>query len=331
MNEKGTEVLESYDLKVIKTGRTRGAVLCETNKGLKLLKEYSGTLPRLSFEEELLRYIRENGYYFVDCILANKNGEFLTPDADGNHYIVKDWYPGRECDVNNKADLYKCGGKLALLHNIMEKPCLVNIKVQNKELLYENLLIEYEKHNRELKRVRSFMRSKRRKNEFEVTVLNCFDMFYHIGEEASLELKDSPYLDIYNNAIEDLSICHGNFNYHNIMFMGNDAAVMNFSRAAINILITDLYNFLRKVMEKHNWNLDLGYNIIESYNRVRPISKDEMHLLYIMLLYPEKFWKIANYYYNSNKAWVPGKNIDKLKVICWQNDLKKEFLNRIFL
>lgn len=330
MNEKGTGILEKYDFKVIKTGRTRGAVLCDTNKGVKLLKEYSGTLQRISFEEELLNYIRESGYYNVDCILRNKDKEILNQDVDGIIYIIKDWYVGRECDVNSRNDICKCAEKLACIHNITNNPCLPSPRPY-RELLNENLIIEYEKHNRELKRVRSFMRTKRRKSEFEVSVLNCFDMFYNIGELAKYELINSPYMKMFNKSRENLSICHGNYNYHNIIFSGHETAITNFGKATINILISDLYNFLRKVMEKHNWNIDIGYNIIESYNRLRPITNEDMKILYIMLLYPEKFWKIANYYFNSNKAWIPGKNIDKLRIICWQNDMKNEFLNRIFI
>lgn len=329
MNEKGIGVLEKYDLGVIKTGRTRGAVLCETNKGYKLLKEYSGTLQRITFEEELLKYIRDNGYYNIDCILRNKENELITADEEGNLFVIKDWYIGRESDVGSKSDIYQCAEKLARIHNITCNPAFSSARIY-KDLVYENLIIEYEKHNRELKRVRTFMRSKRRKNEFEVNVLNCFDTFYSLGEEAKYMLINSPYIRIFGEAKDKQSICHGNYNYHNIIFTGNEVAITNFGRATINILITDLYNFLRKVMEKHNWNLDIGYNIIESYNRIRPISNDELKLLYIMLLYPEKFWKIVNYYYNSNKAWIPGKNTDKLKVICWQNDLKNIFLKELF-
>lgn len=329
VSDKGTGVLEKYDFKVIKTGRTRGAIICETNKGYKLLKEYNGTLQRITFEEELLSFIRGNGFYCVDCILKNVDNELLTKDEYGNSYIVKDWYAGKESDVNSKTDLHHCADNLARIHNITCETSLESAKTYN-DIQFESLLVEYEKHNRELKKVRTFIRSKRKKSEFELNVLNYFDMFYNLGESALNELVNSPYQDIFSNAVEKNSICHGNYNYHNIIFSGREVAIANFSKANINILITDLYNFLRKVMEKHNWNLELGYNIIESYNKVRPISSEELKLLHIMLLYPEKFWKIVNYYYNSNKAWIPNKNSDKLRVICWQNDLKNLFLKELF-
>ena len=47
------------------------------------------------------------------------------------------------------------------------------------------------------------------------------------------------------------------------------------------------------------------------------------------LAYPEKFRKIVNYYYNSGKAWIPGKNMEKLALLQEQEQQKQEFLAKI--
>jgi len=103
-------------------------------------------------------------------------------------------------------------------------------------------------------------------------------------------------------------------------------ATTNFDKANVGIQITDLYQFMRKVMEKNDWDLDFGSMILEAYNNILPLSRDEHRLLYILLLYPEKFWKITNFYYNSKKSWVPQRNIQKLIGIVEQKDRKNQFL-----
>lgn len=329
MNEKGTGVLEKYNIKVLRTGRARGAVICETDSGLKLLKEITGSLQRVLFEDELLNMVRNSGYYFVDCYVRNKEAELCTTDIDGVKYVLKDWYSGHECDVTSKNELYASSRSLAALHKIMNSTDL-----QSKDILKEfspdSLIVEYDKHNRELKRVRSFMRDKRRKTEFELGVLQCYDTFYGLGEKAYELLLNSPYQKLMQKAGKSCSICHGNYNYHNIIFHNEGVAVTNFEHAEMNLQVVDLYHFLRKVMEKHNWDMEIGYCILEEYDKVKTLSSEEMEILYILLLYPEKFWKIANYYYNSNKAWIPQRNMDKLQIICRQNDLKNMFLRNIF-
>ena len=54
-----------------------------------------------------------------------------------------------------------------------------------------------------------------------------------------------------------------------------------------------------------------------------------MELLRIMLSYPEKFWKVTNKYYNSNKAWISDKNMEKLKMVKEQADVKQKFVDTI--
>ncbi len=50
-------------------------------------------------------------------------------------------------------------------------------------------------------------------------------------------------------------------------------------------------------------------------------------MLKLLLAYPDKFWKLANYYYNSRKAWIPDKHLEKLENLISQQKKRKEFLN----
>ena len=49
--------------------------------------------------------------------------------------------------------------------------------------------------------------------------------------------------------------------------------------------------------------------------------------MYIRFLYPEKYWKQINFYYNSNKAWIPARNTEKLKILEEQEPERKKFLD----
>ena len=86
---------------------------------------------------------------------------------------------------------------------------------------------------------------------------------------------------------------------------------------------------MRKVMEKHGWDGDLGITMLDSYERVRPMDKQERKCLYYMFLFPEKYWKQLNFYYNTNKAWIPAKSTDKLKSLKSQESARSRFLSRL--
>ena len=60
------------------------------------------------------------------------------------------------------------------------------------------------------------------------------------------------------------------------MLMGGSyTAIIEYNRMHLGIQISDLYRFMRKVMEKHGWNLDLGLSMLDSYERVLPMEPKE--------------------------------------------------------
>ena len=47
--------------------------------------------------------------------------------------------------------------------------------------------------------------------------------------------------------------------------------------------------------------------------------------MHIRFLYPEKYWKLANYYYSHNKDWISEKNTQKLKKLTGQKEAWQNF------
>lgn len=192
------------------------------------------------------------------------------------------------------------------------------------------LLEENERHTRELKKVRNFISSRKKKNDFEMGFLKSFEMFY---EEAlavvELQKKELESVSCSSGKESIYGICHGDYNQHNVLFSRQGIAVLNFEKASYDIQVSDLGNFMRKILEKHNWNMGLGMDMLSAYHNVRPLNEQEMRQLYIRLAYPEKFWKIANHYFNASKAWVCGRNLEKLEKFISQNEARESFLHLI--
>lgn len=326
MEDRYEEVLKQYDLKIYHSYRTRGAFILETNHGVKLCKNFDGSKNRVEIENRIMKHLRECGYFNVDMYLYNIENEIVTLDSRKNQYIVKDWYIGEECNLKEMKDTMRATRNLGILHTHMQA---MEMEEEEKRYnIYCDLAELFEKHNRELKRVRRYIRDKKIKNEFEVYFLNSYDAFQDQGYEALELLKNLDYQKILGEIIEKGHLCHGNYTYHNIIFLKDGDATTNFEKTAFGIQIFDLYHFLRKVMEKNEWKINYGMAILEEYNKILPLSREYMEVLYILLLYPEKFWKITNYYYNSKKTWVPQKNIQKLIHVGEQTPLKSEFLNQ---
>ena len=95
MNEKYVEALPQYDLEVGNVRKGRSGWLCETSQGIKLLKEYRGTMKRLEFETQVLGQVREAGSVLVDAYIRTSQGELISLAEDGTRFVMKDWYLDR--------------------------------------------------------------------------------------------------------------------------------------------------------------------------------------------------------------------------------------------
>ena len=65
------------------------------------------------------------------------------------------------------------------------------------------------------------------------------------------------------NIAGHIGYCHGAYNYHSVLFCGGYLATVNFDRFHVGYQLIDLYQFIRKVMEKNNYNFDMAVKIIE--------------------------------------------------------------------
>lgn len=325
MEDKLEEVLKQYPCEVRTRRRTRGAFLLETDQGLRLLKEYSVSQARIEFEERIKQLLGQQGGLLVDYTYKNNREEYFTKDNYRNNWVMRRWYAGNECDIRDQRCVLRCASYLGRLHALMQlgneegESCIRKESVQQ----------EMERHNKELKRVRSYIRSKKQKNEMEICLLGSYDLFYDQACLAQTLLQESGYEALWQETLEQGKVRHGSYSYHNVIFVGKDLAVTNFDRAEIGIQVRDLYDFLRKVMEKNGWQAELGKSLIDAYDRERKLEETERRVLYAMLLYPEKYWKLVNFYYNSRKSWMSSKNLEKLLRIRAQEEKRACFLREL--
>lgn len=324
MNDRNTEVLGQYELEIKTLRRGRGAWVCETDQGLKLLREYKGTRKRLEFEEEVLKTIWDGRQVSVDQYVRNKEGELLSTSGDGSHYIVKDWYNDRECNIKDEEEIVSTVSQIARLHKVLRG-------IQLKEewnlgsILSEPMAKEMDRHNKELRRTRNFISGKQKRSDFELCVMGSFKMFH----EQALEAQKGLCRMEEENRVPAASLCHGELNYHHILMGNGYIAIIEFNKMHLGIQAGDIYHFVRKVMEKHEWNMRLGMKMLEAYDRILPMGGDEREYLYYLFLYPEKYWKQLNFYFNANKAWIPARNTEKLKGLEEQQRDRNLFLEHI--
>ncbi len=316
MNTNAVSLLEQYDLEIRETRRGRGAIICDAKQGLFLLKEYPGPATRIAFQDKVLKQIRKEGFEQTEYILPDKEGNLLVTGPDQTSYVCKSYMEGRECDLRDREEVLSLMQRMARLHRVAILP-----EADPTDPTLSTLSEEFAKRDRELRKVRKFLKNKGQKTEFELFLAQNYDRFM----EQALEITRQAQARV-GIQTQTTAVCHGDMQHHNLILTGRGVFVQGFEKCAIGNQMCDLYRFMRKYFEKNGWSVAAAHQLIENYQKERTLTDEDFMQLFFRFAYPEKFWKIVNYYFNKAKSWIPGHSGAKLQALLSQEADKQHFL-----
>lgn len=347
MNDRTINILEKYDMTISRTFKGRGSIICESDKGLHVLKPYKGNIKKL----ELLNHLQQNisNNIKTDSIVRNKEGSLFVKDTDGTTYILKEYADGRECNYKSDTDVAGAFMTMARLHKDFTYIQQKNSSLEDSssdDILSDTdegempicfYYDEMEKHTKECKHVKNYLKKLNVKADFERTLLKEYDYFLNKAEDITRQAKNESR-QVYESFVRDKGLyCHGDFQYHNVLFPANasnssdDIAIVNFEHFVHDSGVRDFYLLFRKISEKSEWSIPQAQQMLDAYQGIRRFSDCEWKALGLRLAYPEKFWKIINFYYNSRKSWIPARTFEKLENLVRIEKNKEKLIQTLFL
>lgn len=226
--------------------------------------------------------------------------------------------PGACSENEKKPDNIKnCSGEEAEYEYIERKIPYIMPSVSDK----------FMRRTGEMKRIMTYLRKQKQKNEFEMWMEKQLPFYVEQAYKASDYLNREYDSELLDEAVKEGIVCHGGYSGHNIIINKESVSVVNFDKAKIGPAVFDLYHFLRKVGEKNLWSIPMILHTIDEYDREKPMEGREYNLLVAELIFPEKFWKVVNMYYNGKKSWIPGKIEEKLTAVCAAQEDKEKLLH----
>lgn len=320
MVDQALETLEQYELEVKDVRRGRGSWVIASNRGDFMLKEYRGDEEKARLQRMLTDRITKQTGVVVQEIVPSREGTLLVRDKEEHSYVLETYMEGRECNLREPEENAVAIRTMARMHGGM----ILEQKPENVACC--SLAREFAKRNTELRRIRRYLKEKRQKNNFERYLHKHFNLFF----EKALEVEaDWAHYEPYALPAEgSCYFCHGDYQHHNVWFHYQDVMILQFEKYMCDMPCRDLYLYLRKLLEKNNWDQEIGRGAIALYEKERPLTHMEHISMVYRFAYPEKFWKIANYYFNSRKSFMPEKNMDKLEKLLQQEKAKEYFIDK---
>lgn len=320
------EIERQFDIKIEKLKPSKGIYHLRTNKGERCLKKINYGTQKLLFVYGAKEHLINNGFTNVDRYYLNTDKE---PYALVNEdlYTLSQWIEGRECDFHNLDEVKLAAENLAKLHEASkgyDPP--ENSKLKTDIGRWPTLM---DKRIKALSKMRDMARKRNIKQNFDLSYIKTVDFYRDLAIKAFNILRKSSYLDICEKSESEKVFCHHDYTYHNIIIDNeNNLYVLDFDYCKREIRAFDISNFMIKVLKKVDWNMDYAKAIIDSYNSVSPIEEREYKVILAFLLFPQRYWRLANRYYYNEVTWAPNTFTKKIQNIINEKDVYIDFIEK---
>ncbi|MHB1391805.1 MAG: CotS family spore coat protein [Clostridia bacterium] len=320
------EVLKHYDLNVDLVDKVRSAFKVYSDKGIFCLKRVSHGYRKAKKSFYIMKHLKERGSENIVDYYFSKDGKAFIKRKDAAFYLTH-WIEGRETSFSSVDEILRCSELLSSFHNHakgFEVPKHVEIRSHTNKWRKT-----FSKCRDELGKFKEYIDKLKLKAEFDYTYRSSIDYFQKEAEHAIRILEHSRYSELCGYYLNERYVCHDSYYYQNVLIDKDDRLfIIDLESCQYDIPMSDLGKFIRRVLtkKKFRWDFDLCRRIIESYCKVRPMTKEEYEILLAMLVFPHKFWKLGRKRYVKNKKWNEEKYRKKLRRLLREKQFKREFI-----
>lgn len=318
-------VINKYNLQIVSAEKFRSAYKIITNNGEFYLKRMRHGHNKVKNGCILTEELQMNKFSNTAKYLRTNEGAYSVRYKKTT-YCLTEWIEGCECDLTNIDEAVNCTILLARFHNMSNKIDHSKIHIGKNLKNWPKILANNLNNLEKFKRI---INSKRMKNDFDVLFLENIDSFYNRGLSAINMLNASQYYKLSKIANEEKTICHNSFYYQNIIKKYEEYFIIDFDSIIIDLQISDLGKLIRRLMFKkaYGWNFYFAKTLIEAYNSICRLSKEELEIMVALIIFPQKFWKLGQRRFIKQKKWSESKYLHKLNKIISYNEMQEKFFD----
>lgn len=318
-------ILTFYPFEIKSIVRARSAYRVETDKGLVCLKKIRHGKNKVYNGNLLVEQLNVNGFTNTAKYIKTKEGK-VQINYKKNIYFCTEWIDGKECDLNDIQEASNCIKVLAEFHKASENLDINAFNIRNNII---NWPLIFTRALRDMEKYKIVIERKKLKSKFDDMYYDAIDGFYNRGMVALKYLNQSNYHTISKNNMDKKIICHDSFYYQNIIKKEDKYYLIDLDSIAFDLKVNDLGKAIRRLMYKtsYQWDFSKAKVLIEAYNSVNQLSKEEMEVMFCLLIFPHKFWKLGRKRYIKNKKWSESKYAHKLEKILKYREMQEKFFN----
>lgn len=290
---------EGYGLQLRHGTRTRTGLVCRTERGLRELKKPRGSVDSLRLAFDVKKRLRENGFLGISRCYPTLEGEPFY-QLDGVRYILEDVLPQGTLPEDCAESFLQGAEVLGEMHKAAK-----GVKSEAAHWERNRLPHLYAKRRSELAKVRRRNDKRGSYDAIDLLLLQYYEPYMERAAEAEELLCRGGYEKAVEQAAQEGGFCHNAYKGEALRQEADGRIfVGNFDKCITELPLADLAAYIRRYFKKTEGTAAGLSAMLERYGRHCPLSEQDMTLLQGMLLYPEKFLRLINEYYNRRRTCV---------------------------
>ncbi|MDO4541398.1 MAG: CotS family spore coat protein [Bacillota bacterium] len=282
----------------------------DVNEGRYALKASALKEDKLRFIAAAQKHLDNCGFQgFARPILYKGSPYFLQ---EGRCYTLYDWVEGDKCDFDNISHLSAAAKTLGEFHLYSRREELV--MSDNAKAGYWLWPEKLAKRIRDMERFQALAAADH-SDFFSKMYLGFSPPFLAKAWEARRMLLTSSYQRI---AAEDYKVgafIHYDVAARNFIIQKDRAYLIDFDYCSLDLPVVDLMRLIKRSLKYGGNSREKITAIVDSYSAVRPLSKEQWQVLYALLLFPQKFWRLAVRYFDNQTDWEKDTFDKKIKAV----------------
>jgi CotS family spore coat protein len=273
---------------------------------------------RLMFLHNIKEGLIQNGFTLLDRYITTDEG-LPYYISDGTVYTMTEFYSLNELDFENNSLCLKALESISLMHH--RSPSATPTVP---------LLKPYESGIEKLHKIKKIVWSKKSPSDMDLLFRKTFDTVYSDAKNSLETLTKSDFNG--SRAV----YTHNSLKEDNLIYHNGRVYIIDWDNACIGSPFADLAFFIRRYIRKNAYYAhinDSDYltmnDIISTYVKQNPLTKDELKILLALLMYPSRYTNIMEDIYKKQRSFIPSSLTAKAYEITAQHEFTSEYIGRV--
>ena len=288
-----------YGLEVKNMQEGDRGILVYTDRGIKRLKEIKSDEAKILFAASAYEHIYNNGFREISCIKRSLSGSYHMRYERSN-YILQDFTKARVYNVETKEAAAAVGAALAEFHKAGEQ--FVPAPGSRARVDWGKWMEKLKANSISMNKYKEIVCLKEKNNEFDKLFIANANGFLDNMQCSYGLLKENGYLDKVRQSMACNQITHSEFKKHSILEEEEGRVfITNLEECSYDICEFDIATLLESFSGKNR--LELVNAAVKAYSNVKPLDGCSIKIVKAFLLYPKKFYKVAESAYGKRKNY----------------------------